>query len=65
MGEDLEYDELEVLRHFGGVDADGLEDEDEVDGRPADREHHDHHQHQLSHPTLVSANGWQIVSRSF
>ena len=63
VGEDLEDDELEVLRHFGRVDADGLEDEDEVDGRPADREHHDHHQHQLSHSPLVPADGWQIVSR--
>ena len=60
VGEDLEDDELEVLRHFGGVDADGLEDEDEVDGRPADREHHDHHQHQLRHSPLVPADGCRL-----
>ena len=55
MGEDLEDDELEVLGHFGGVDSDGLEDEHEVDRRPADREHDDHHQDELRHSPLVSA----------
>ena len=56
VGEDLEDDELEVLRDFGGVDADGLEDEHEVDRRPADREHDDHHEHEFRHSPFVPAN---------
>ena len=57
MREYLEDDELEVLRHFGSVDADGLQDEHEVDRRPADREDDDHHEHELRHPSLVSGEG--------